>query len=38
MKNYDLIIVGAGPGGSVAAKTAAEMGVNQVKKILQDVD
>jgi len=26
MKNYDIIIIGAGPGGSVAAKTAAENG------------
>ena len=30
MKNYDLIIVGAGPGGSVAAKTAAENGLKTV--------
>ena len=26
MKNYDIIIIGAGPGGSAAAKTAAENG------------
>ncbi len=30
MKNYDLIIVGAGPGGSVAAKTAAENGLKTI--------
>jgi len=30
MKNYDLIIVGAGPGGSVAAKTAAEKGLKTI--------
>jgi electron transfer flavoprotein-quinone oxidoreductase len=30
MKNYDLIIVGAGPGGSVAAKTAAENGLRTI--------
>jgi geranylgeranyl reductase family protein len=26
MKNYDIIVIGAGPGGSAAAKTAAENG------------
>ncbi len=26
MQNYDIIVVGAGPGGSIAAKTAAENG------------
>ncbi|MFX1571749.1 MAG: NAD(P)/FAD-dependent oxidoreductase [Promethearchaeota archaeon] len=30
MKKYDLIIVGAGPGGSVAAKTAAERGLKTI--------
>ena len=30
MKNYDLIIVGAGPGGSIAAKTAAENGLKTI--------
>ncbi len=30
MKNYDLIIVGAGPGGSVAAKTTAENGLKTI--------
>ncbi|MFX0140332.1 MAG: FAD-dependent oxidoreductase, partial [Candidatus Hodarchaeota archaeon] len=30
MKNYDLIIVGAGPGGSVAAKTAVEKGLKTI--------
>ncbi|MFW9969174.1 MAG: NAD(P)/FAD-dependent oxidoreductase [Candidatus Odinarchaeota archaeon] len=30
MNNYDLIIVGAGPGGSMAAKTAAENGLKAV--------
>ncbi len=26
MKNFDIIIIGAGPGGSVAAKVASENG------------
>lgn len=30
MKKYDLIIVGGGPGGSVAAKTAAESGLRTI--------
>ena len=30
MKTYDIIIVGAGPGGSVAAKTAAEQGLKTI--------
>ena len=30
MNKYDIIIVGAGPGGSVAAKTAAEKGLNTI--------
>ncbi len=30
MKSYDLIIVGAGPGGALAAKTAAEKGLNPI--------
>ncbi|UCC18705.1 MAG: NAD(P)/FAD-dependent oxidoreductase [Promethearchaeota archaeon] len=30
MNNYDLIIVGAGPGGSMAAKTAAEKGLKTI--------
>ena len=30
MKTYDLIVVGAGPGGSVAAKIAAEKGLNTI--------
>ena len=30
MKNFDLIIVGAGPGGSMAAKTAAEKGLKTI--------
>ncbi|TET55993.1 MAG: FAD-binding protein, partial [Promethearchaeota archaeon] len=30
MKKYDLIIVGAGPGGSVAAKTGAENGLKTI--------
>lgn len=30
MKKYDLIVVGGGPGGSVAAKTAAEIGLETV--------
>jgi flavin-dependent dehydrogenase len=30
MKTYDLIIVGGGPGGSVAAKTAAEAGLKAI--------
>lgn len=30
MKRYDLIIVGGGPGGSVAAKTAAESGLDVI--------
>ncbi len=30
MKNYDIIVVGAGPGGSMAAKTAAEKGLKVV--------
>lgn len=30
MKKYDLIIVGGGPGGSVAAKTAAESGLKTI--------
>ena len=28
MNEYDIIVVGAGPGGSIAAKTAAENGYN----------
>lgn len=27
MESYDLIVVGAGPGGSVAAMTGAELGM-----------
>jgi len=30
MKRYDLIVVGGGPGGSVAAKTAAESGLETI--------
>ncbi|NVM53675.1 MAG: NAD(P)/FAD-dependent oxidoreductase [Candidatus Helarchaeota archaeon] len=30
MANYDLVIVGAGPGGSICAKTAAELGLSVV--------
>ena len=30
MKKYDLIVVGGGPGGSVAAKTAAESGLKTI--------
>jgi digeranylgeranylglycerophospholipid reductase len=30
MKDYDLIVVGAGPAGSAAAKSAAERGVKTV--------
>jgi len=30
MRKYDLIVVGAGPGGSVAAKTAAELGMKTI--------
>ncbi|MBU4359995.1 MAG: FAD-dependent oxidoreductase, partial [Actinobacteria bacterium] len=30
MKRYDLIVVGGGPGGSVAAKTAAESGLKTI--------
>jgi flavin-dependent dehydrogenase len=30
MKTYDIIIVGAGPGGSMAAKTAAEAGLKTI--------
>ena len=30
MKSYDLIIVGAGPGGSVAAKISAESGLKTI--------
>jgi len=30
MKDFDLIIVGAGPGGSMAAKTAAEKGLKTI--------
>jgi flavin-dependent dehydrogenase len=28
MNDYDIVVVGAGPGGSIAAKTAAEKGYN----------
>lgn len=30
MARYDLVVVGAGPGGSVAAKTASEMGLKTI--------
>jgi len=30
MKKYDLIVVGGGPGGSIAAKTAAESGLKTI--------
>lgn len=30
MKKYDLIVVGGGPGGSVAAKTACELGLKTI--------
>ncbi len=30
MKKYDLIVVGGGPGGSIAAKTAAELGLKTI--------
>jgi flavin-dependent dehydrogenase len=30
MKKYDLIVVGGGPGGSVAAKTACELGLDVI--------
>ncbi|MFX1445529.1 MAG: FAD-dependent oxidoreductase, partial [Promethearchaeota archaeon] len=30
MNEYDLIIVGGGPGGSMAAKTAAELGLKTI--------
>lgn len=30
LKNYDIIVVGAGPGGSMAAKTAAEKGLKTI--------
>ncbi len=30
MKEYDIVIVGAGPGGSTAAKEAAEKGLKTV--------
>ena len=30
MKDYDVVVVGAGPGGSYAAKTAAELGLKTV--------
>ena len=39
MKNFDIIIIGAGPGGSFAAKTAAENGYSSCileKEVLSD--
>ena len=30
MNTYDIIIVGAGPGGSMSAKTAAELGLKTI--------
>jgi flavin-dependent dehydrogenase len=30
MKKYDLIVVGGGPGGSIAAKTACELGLDTI--------
>jgi len=39
MKNFDIIVIGAGPGGSIAAKVAAENGYSTCfieKKLLKD--
>ena len=30
MENYDILVVGGGPGGSIAGKTAAEKGLKTI--------